>query len=363
MALIEENNSTGAIDILLAKYLSGEANALELAKVEAWIAESEDNKKNVEALNLIWAESKKFLPGKKPDIQEALDRFRERIAAKPVVSISRMQWVKIAAIIILIAGMAAILVVRDRPSKGAADIQTIIAGNVERTDTLPDGSVVRLLPTAELQYPARFASMQRDVALKGNAFFSVVHDPQKPFEIAVNDVKIIVVGTSFKVFGNAGITEVRVITGVVKVVRKERSINVFPHEKLLVPASGDLWIKQTDTVVNPESLQKEISKSQPEKPIAKSPAAPVNDYEHQRQSMLSIIDDVVKEKIMITKESINWIALTDSVLIINGTTQPEMIHQLFKKKYLPRNGEGYYYGPVQVTGKGYFFDKKDFSDK
>ncbi|MGC4035847.1 MAG: FecR domain-containing protein [Chitinophagaceae bacterium] len=365
MALIKRESSDSIAETLLAKYLSREATMNETAVVEAWIKESDANKKYVEQLELIWSESKKLRFNNKPDVQKALNHFQERTKATSTTPIYKMRWWRIAAIVLLIAGVATIVKLSNYPHSKQPDVLKFVAGNIIQTDTLPDGSVIQLQPNAELSCPAKFTTSQRSVTLKGDAYFSVLHDTSRPFQISVNNLKVLVLGTSFKISNLIGSTEVDVITGVVQVIKKERSMKVYPHEKLIVPASGDFWIKQSDTLL-PGQLpkQNQVPQKNTKKLLAIEPAAQpvdsiVNDYSHQRQTMISILNDLISEGVVSDRKSIVWTALTNSVLIVNGETQPEALHQKLKTKYKIDAEEGYYYGSVQITGKGYFFDSKD----
>jgi transmembrane sensor len=365
MALIKKDRSDNNIHILLAKYLSREANVNEAAIVETWIKEDDANKKYLEQLELIWSESKKLTFDKKPNVQKALTDFHERTKATPTTAIYKMRWWRVAAIVLLIAGVATIIKLSNYSPIKQPDVLKFVAGNIVQTDTLPDGSVVQLQPHAELSCPAKFITSQRSVALKGDAYFSVLHDANRPFQISVNDVKVTVLGTSFKISNLPGSTEVDVITGIVQVTKEERSIKVFPHEKLIVPASNDFWIKQSDTLSRIQlPKQNQLPQNDKKKSLQIKPAAQpadtiVNDYSYQRQVMISILTDLISEGLVSDRKSIVWAALTDSVLIVNGETQPETLHQKLKAKYHIVAEQGYYYGPVQITGKGYFFDSKD----
>jgi transmembrane sensor len=366
MALIKKNSSNNNLHILLAKYLSREANANEAAIVETWIKQDEDNKKYLEQLELIWSESKKLTCDKKPDVQKALKYFHERTKATHTTAIYKMRWWRVAAIVLLIAGVTTIIKLSNYSQIKQPDVLKFVAGKIVQTDTLPDGSVVQLQPHAELTCQAKFITHQRNVELKGDAYFSVWHDASRPFQISVNDIKVTVLGTSFKISDIAGSTEVDVITGVVQVTREERSMKVFPHEKLIVPASNDFWIKQSDTLSHiklpkqNQLPQNDKKKSLQIKPATQPADTIVNDYSHQRQVMTSILNDLISEGLVSDRKSIVWAALTDSALIVNGEMQPETLYQKLKTKYHIVAEEGYYYGSVQITGKGYFFNADDF---
>jgi len=187
-----------------------------------------------------------------------------------------------------------------------------------------------------------------------------MHDSSRPFQIAVNDVKVTVLGTSFKIADSSGNTEVVVISGVVQVTREGRSIKVFPHEKLVVPALGNLWIKQTDTLSNNRLPEKAVQKISHSTSAQNRADSTVDDYFYHRRIMASILDDVVNEGLIPDRKHIIWAALTDSILMVNDQAEPGTLQQKLKTKYRVEHEGGYYYGPVKITGKGYFFDNNDF---
>lgn len=66
--------------------------------------------------------------------------------------------------------------------------------------TLEDGSRVSLNSNSELFYPEKFRGGKRQVQLKGEAFFEVVKNPDKPFLINIEARAIVeVLGTSFNI--------------------------------------------------------------------------------------------------------------------------------------------------------------------
>jgi ferric-dicitrate binding protein FerR (iron transport regulator) len=111
---------------------------------------------------------------------------------------------------------------------------TLASNNEVLIDTLPDGSVVTLNKHSSLVYSKDFNEKTRDVVLKGEAFFSVAPNKQKPFEIKVGEVKVHVVGTSFNVKEESSQTEVIVETGVVKVSVADEFVKLLPKEKVVV---------------------------------------------------------------------------------------------------------------------------------
>lgn len=64
---------------------------------------------------------------------------------------------------------------------------------------LADGTAVHLNAGSELRYPVAFASAERKVYLKGEAWFEVTKDAERPFYVETDEVSIRVYGTAFNV--------------------------------------------------------------------------------------------------------------------------------------------------------------------
>jgi transmembrane sensor len=87
----------------------------------------------------------------------------------------------------------------------------------QRTLQLPDGSLLQLNTHSRVQ--VRFSSTSRDVRLlEGEAFFSVQHDPTRPFRVESAGTVVQAVGTQFNVYRDGSETKVAVIEGRVRIV-------------------------------------------------------------------------------------------------------------------------------------------------
>ena len=64
---------------------------------------------------------------------------------------------------------------------------------------LADGTSVHLNAGSELHYPVAFAAAERKVFLKGEAWFEVAKDAERPFYVETDEVTIRVYGTEFNV--------------------------------------------------------------------------------------------------------------------------------------------------------------------
>ena len=80
-----------------------------------------------------------------------------------------------------------------------------VASGDQQTVTLPDGSTVELNSDSRLAYTRGFERVPflpaptREVALAGEAFFSITRDAQRPFVVRTGDARIEVLGTQFNV--------------------------------------------------------------------------------------------------------------------------------------------------------------------
>lgn len=90
-----------------------------------------------------------------------------------------------------------------RPERVDTNVLRIPRGG-EFTLQLADGTRVYLNSATELRYPVAFTGENRQVYLKGEAYFEVAKDAEHPFLVMTDDVRIKVYGTSFNVNTHSG---------------------------------------------------------------------------------------------------------------------------------------------------------------
>ncbi len=237
-------------DELLVKYLLGESTVDENIAVEQWINEDEINQKYYNDFKTIWEESKQFAYTSRVDEEASWQRFRNRIQTVPtknaeVKSINSFSWIKIAAMIVIIAG-AVVLGYKIFNNK---EIKTLAVQSQNKvvTDTLPDRSIITLNKNSSISYPEKFNGDIRPITLQGEAFFNVTPDKSKPFIVHVNDVTVKVVGTSFNIKSINGNTEVIVETGIVQVIKNKKTVELHPEERILVNKDDSVLAKENET--------------------------------------------------------------------------------------------------------------------
>ena len=237
-------------DDLLVKYMLGEASPAERAQVEEWLAEGEENQAYYQQLQRVWEMSRSLARSSEVDTDAAWQRFRTRIhGGTPEAVVRPMRrtgWWRVAALFILIIGAAILtytLVNREAP----VEQLSLHTTDKPLSDTLSDGSVVMLNKNSVITYPSKFKEDTRTIALKGEAFFEVTPNKEKPFVVQVNDVTIKVVGTSFNVRSEGGETEVIVETGIVQVTRAGKTVELRPKEKVTIEPTDTALVKEAET--------------------------------------------------------------------------------------------------------------------
>jgi ferric-dicitrate binding protein FerR (iron transport regulator) len=174
------------------------------------------------------------------DENKAWKKFQQRVQPAPARRAS-FGWMKVAASIIVVIAIGTLAYWgSNRPVKE----MTVLAQKSVLNDTLPDGSVVTVNKGSSISYPSKFKGDTRKLALKGEAFFNVTPNKEKPFIISVNDVLITVMGTSFNVKSINGSTEVVVESGIVKVTKAGNTVEVKADEKIRIGINDSVLTKE-----------------------------------------------------------------------------------------------------------------------
>lgn len=470
------------MDDLLIKYLLGETTPDENARVREWLVASKENRQRLEQFRAIWQLSGQTPASDTPDKSDIWQRVREKMSAetedgtgkaarvearngagKEEATIFRPRWYRIWKVAAILAGIVVLgalgYVWTHHPSttvaaasakdtiRGSRETLTmktdaikdegqearkkdeswrkVVAGDVARVDSLPDGSVVQLSRGAAITYPKAFGE-HRTIRLEGDASFDVTHDASHPFIVQTQDITIKVLGTSFDVFSRAGRTSVIMRTGVTLVIRGKDSsllhacegvvairgekgfrdtipggdtLQGYPRKKALPalpaktgkPAKTEIIVKEVQKGDRPgkrspcdvdvrivvpgkdlEDKPRAVKVGRPKKvavapmepkvpvhPMKKLPPYnPGPSIEEARQTIRSIIGELVAAKVVSSPESVQSFCLERQRFIVNDQPMPDSLASRFQSLYIRPDGPNYYYGPVKVIGRGVFMDKK-----
>jgi len=222
----------------LARYLSGESPADERARLEERLAAKPEDKALVAELGALMQRMAIKSPND-VDVDAALQKVKQRLhhpdaEVRDIDQARRtsqrpIRWripvMALAAAAVLAIGVAGYLRSRpDRPAQPVILASQMIATGVGAIDslTLPDGTRVILGPLSSVTVVKGYGAEQREVELRGEAFFDVVHNSSVPFTTRALGVTITDIGTSFAVRADSSVgVSVTVRDGAVSLKRAD----------------------------------------------------------------------------------------------------------------------------------------------
>ena len=194
------------IDLLITRYLSGEASAEEAIELDDWRELSHENEKyymhyqyiNNKAFttnsfrafdtNNAW----RMLHNKMQQLQEPIVTRK-----KTVFKIHTSYFIQIAATIILLIAIATVFnyYYKDLNNQSVAQMSNDSMKNI----ILADNSTVYLNKNSKITYSKNYGENNRKVTLQGEAHFNVKHSNEKPFIVETEGALIQDIGTAFNV--------------------------------------------------------------------------------------------------------------------------------------------------------------------
>ncbi len=133
-------------------------------------------------------------------------------------------------------------------NRQVADKDTVTPDNTLLTEvgkeyriTLSDGTRVHLNYNTRLKFPVVFGKKARVVYLKGEAFFEVAHDAERPFYVVTENIKIKQYGTAFNVNAySSDNTSVVLVKGSVSLLMdgSQAEILMKPHQRAIIAKEG-----------------------------------------------------------------------------------------------------------------------------
>lgn len=225
-------------DILIKRVLNETATRKEASEVAAWFTTPE---------------GQAWLSGQFDEDADFVERGvipsvgtvpTEELLRRIDRTIGRMRWRRIlfraAAVLIpcvLILGLWADLNSRLGGALFApAATKQVSAVLGERKEIIfQDGTKVFLNAGSTISYPERFGLAERRVALNGEAFFEVTHNPRRPFIVETGNSAIRVLGTSFDVraYGDDPTIDVVLLEGSVEFTQGKERYRLSPSQKLV----------------------------------------------------------------------------------------------------------------------------------
>src|SRR5437762_7399387 len=246
----------------IARYVTGEAGQREAEITERWVEADPHRLEIVRLLQSIVrnVETEDFAAAP-VDVESALSRVKARFgegkvipfAPRPDGSSSRRTFyalLRVAAAAVIIVGGAMLWQSLRRSEYNASGRTFATSVGERRQVVLKDGTRVLLGPTSRLVVADNAGDDRRLVMLDGIAYFSVVHDPARPFTVKAGAISIQDVGTAFAVESDdsAG-TRVVVDSGSVAIgaadQKHSRGAVLNARDRAIVDAQGVVSVERS----------------------------------------------------------------------------------------------------------------------
>lgn len=211
---------------LLVAFIEGKADAGEKEQVLEWLHRNGQHKQ-------LYFQVKDILDyAAAPGVSaEETDLRWKQVAARlapPPKGKIMYPWYRVAAAVAVLMILTTAVLYIWFPSRPALVTITNTEA-VPRVVRLPDNSEVWLLNGSELSYAPHWKK-EREVTLKGTAFFEVSKHTAYPFTVKTQQMNIVVLGTSFIANSSATTAAAAVTDGMVKAVLPGKEWTLKPDE-------------------------------------------------------------------------------------------------------------------------------------
>ncbi|MGD9556559.1 MAG: FecR family protein [Mangrovibacterium sp.] len=212
---------------LFIKSFNGTINKEEEQFLRSWLEESEENRKEYQVGRELWDHSKSLVLSVSINTERALQKTKRRIPHFDI----RFRWLTFArqaAAVLLLSVLFTAITHYFMSRKPAAPDQVVFqevkaAYGTQTRVLLSDGTSVWLNSGSTIRFPMSFGEMEnRAVDLKGEGYFEVTRNSEKPFIISTSHLQVKVLGTSFNVNAYEGEkhVEIALLEGKVELLKK-----------------------------------------------------------------------------------------------------------------------------------------------
>lgn len=237
-------------------YLDGKLSDDERINFEELLQSSPEFRTEVQEIARVYRLSENYKKQKNVDVSTAWDALSRKIA---FLTFREKAWnfTRTAAAILLPLFLLYQYVLWPAVS-GKVSEQTITlssASGIITKAVLPDGSEVWLNSQSELTYPQRFKGRERTVRLKGEAYFNVVSDTKRRFNVVTpHRMTVSAYGTEFNVnaYEDNNCYKVTLVQGHVEVVAEglsEKKDLKQGEQALFTPETKEMITVKADTYV------------------------------------------------------------------------------------------------------------------
>ncbi|MTI24342.1 FecR domain-containing protein [Fulvivirga kasyanovii] len=207
------------IEQRIPRFLKGESGKEEQRQMEKWLQDPA-NRQEFEKFKEIWEASGEVYKDYTPNVGKAWENIEQRILRSEDVSspssIDLWKWIGRAAAILVFAtgiGWLAMQWFQEPDHNFYASLMEVSTASGIDSVALSDGSIIWLNRNTTIQFPETFGTKERRIILRGEAFFEVERDTERPFIVEAQGTVTRVLGTSFNINARVSEASVSVFTG------------------------------------------------------------------------------------------------------------------------------------------------------
>jgi len=238
---------------LLVKYFQERCSEEELIRINQWKNSNPEHQRFFEEMNEVWQKTGELHSEHFVNKEAGWKKLSDKLSLETVSSSGRklrisyfMRW---AAVFVLLVSLTFVARNLFTKPQNKSSLLSIITGNEKRDIVMSDSSVVTLNKYSHIEYPKDFDATSRTVNLKGTAFFSVTHYPERPFIVTMLGCAVKVMGTSFYLNSDSVSHNVTLIvtSGKVRfysVSKKDSFVEVVKDEKAVYEADKGIIVKE-----------------------------------------------------------------------------------------------------------------------
>jgi len=323
------------MDDLIGKVLASEATVQEQDQVTLWRNLHADNEKYFQQLSKIFETAGADAVQVEFDTDAAWSKMKNQITGNGnnIIPINRTSYfspLRIAATVILLIGISSVIYLITAPP-----MQTLAVASEKSTrqDTLPDGSTAFLNKNTELQFEYNPRAQTRKVKLKGEAYFSVKHEEEKPFIIEADDILVRDIGTEFnlKAYPGKDTIEIIVTHGEVQFyTQHDPGLNLKAGEKAIYSKRAKEFYRIEKPDTNVLSYKTKV----------------FSFNNTDLQSVVTLLNEVYDSNISLANEALHSCRLTANFKEDNPEIIVEVIAETMGLQFIKKDGQ------LILDGKG-----------
>lgn len=261
------------LDKSIYAYLTGNLSPWEIRQLINWINDSPENRLKFEIIREYWENTSGSLVVEKERLDKAYDllsnqlfqeqadnsdaRIRQIARYENGSRRKRIWWLSAAASVLILFGVFSINKLPQYTENEVIAAKVIRENPVGRKSQLflPDGSKVVLNSDSRLEYNEMFGINNREIVLKGEAYFDVEKNRKLPFRVQAEGVKITALGTEFNVksYTNESVVEVLLAEGKVMIEGSDADVEneyLVEGESLVYSKEDHIFIKSNVSFVH-----------------------------------------------------------------------------------------------------------------